>query len=200
MHSVTSSLLFFDLEFTAWDDSLKTNWSDPERPAEILQIGAVLYNYRTFEISASYSRWVKPGKNHVLSNYCKSLLAVEQVAIDRSAPLADVMGDFYRWFCDLRLREEQVCWLSWGAEDVNLWREDCCRAGALPPPVVTYCDLMRECALKLGLPLVCDREEAKALLRVAPAFRRHDALSDAQDLIDIYTALMRLDDGCASTE
>ena len=189
MCSGIAQLIFFDLEFTAWEDSLRTNWSDPERPAEIVQIGVHLQDCPVSGECSSYSSWVKPSLNQVLSSYSKSLLGVDQAVIDRSPSLATVMKEFYRFIESTMPQPDQACWISWGAEDLELWMEDCVRASALPPPVTTYLDLMRESANILGMPSVCDRADIKRILGVTTSRQRHDALSDAMDLTDIYSAL-----------
>ena len=39
-------ILFFDCEYTCWENSLKTLWSDPQYPSELLQIGIAVYNIK----------------------------------------------------------------------------------------------------------------------------------------------------------
>lgn len=185
---MTGAVVFFDLEFTAWEDSLETGWSAPGRPAEILQIGAVLVDQNGTAPRRFFSCWVRPRINPTLSRYCRSLLGVEQSLIDGSAPLSVAMVKLYRWLGDTP--SAQTCWMSWGREDLDFWRGDCIRAAALPPPITTYLDLMRDSAQALGLPQVCDRSDVKACLDVDASHRRHEALADAVDLIDIHAALI----------
>ena len=54
-----SSAILIDLEFTCWEDSLRSDWIDPARPAEVIEIGLALYRVATRTIDAEFSRLVR---------------------------------------------------------------------------------------------------------------------------------------------
>ena len=46
------TVVLLDAEFTCWEDSLMTNWSDPSRPPEMIEIGMIAYDsVRKIELS-----------------------------------------------------------------------------------------------------------------------------------------------------
>jgi inhibitor of KinA sporulation pathway (predicted exonuclease) len=65
----------FDLEFTAWDDSMATNWMRPGAFQEIVQIGAVKVD-GNFNAGDSFNVLVRPRLNPVLSPYLERLTGI----------------------------------------------------------------------------------------------------------------------------
>ena len=65
----------FDLEFTAWDDSMATNWMRPGAFQEIVQIGAVKVD-GDFNAGDSFNVLVRPRLNPVLSPYLERLTGI----------------------------------------------------------------------------------------------------------------------------
>jgi inhibitor of KinA sporulation pathway (predicted exonuclease) len=77
MHAVT----VFDLEFTAWENSMKERWLAPGEFREVVQIGAVRIDPHTFEAHGELNLLVKPRFNPVLSDYLVKLTGVTNAAI-----------------------------------------------------------------------------------------------------------------------
>lgn len=72
----------FDLEFTAWEGSLRRRWLGPGEFKEVVQIGAVKIDPITFEELGALDVLVKPRLNPVLSDYLVTLTGItnEEVA------------------------------------------------------------------------------------------------------------------------
>jgi inhibitor of KinA sporulation pathway (predicted exonuclease) len=68
--------IVFDLEFTAWDGSMAARWSRPGEFTEIVQIGAVKVDARSFAIVAEMDVLVRPRLNPVLSDYFVGLTGI----------------------------------------------------------------------------------------------------------------------------
>jgi inhibitor of KinA sporulation pathway (predicted exonuclease) len=66
----------FDLEFTAWEGSMANRWSRPGEFAELVQIGALRVDARTFTVEAELDVLVKPRLNPVLSEYFVQLTGI----------------------------------------------------------------------------------------------------------------------------
>ncbi|HWA88484.1 MAG TPA: 3'-5' exonuclease [Rhizomicrobium sp.] len=66
----------FDLEFTAWEGSMAARWSRPGEFTELVQIGAVKIDARTFEEKDAVDLLVKPRLNPVLSAYFIALTGI----------------------------------------------------------------------------------------------------------------------------
>jgi len=71
----------FDLEFTAWEDSMATNWLRPGAFQEIVQIGAVKVD-GNFNACESFDILVRPRLNPVLSPYLERLTGITNEALD----------------------------------------------------------------------------------------------------------------------
>ena len=67
--------LVFDLEFTAWEDSMATYWLRPGAFQEVVQIGAVKVD-GDFNAGESFNVLVRPRLNPVLSPYLERLTGI----------------------------------------------------------------------------------------------------------------------------
>ena len=95
--AMISALVVFDLEFTAWPDSMAGHWLAPGQFKEVVQIGAVRLETESLAVTASFDYLVKPRINGVLSDYFQRLTGVT------NARLAKEGMDFetaYRRFID----------------------------------------------------------------------------------------------------
>lgn len=89
------ALVVFDLEFTAWSDSMTGHWLAPGQFKEVVQIGAVRLDWESLAVTASFNCLVRPRINPVLSDYFQHLTGIT------NARLADDGMDFktaYRRF------------------------------------------------------------------------------------------------------
>ena len=66
--------ILFDTEFTAWKNSQKENWSNPNEYREIIQISAFKINNN--RIIDTLNIYVKPKINKKLSNYIIKLTGI----------------------------------------------------------------------------------------------------------------------------
>ena len=74
--SMLSALVIFDLEFTAWPDSMAGHWLAPGQFKEVVQIGAVRLETESLAVTASFDCLVKPRINPVLSDYFQRLTGI----------------------------------------------------------------------------------------------------------------------------
>lgn len=67
--------VIFDLEYTAWEGSLKRLWSKTDEDPEIIQIGAVTIQQQSNRLSLGreFSIYVRPTVRPVLLTYIKNL-------------------------------------------------------------------------------------------------------------------------------
>ncbi|HEX4370342.1 MAG TPA: 3'-5' exonuclease [Rhizomicrobium sp.] len=71
-----SALVIFDLEFTAWADSLGGRWLAPGEFKEVVQVGAVRLETASLAVTASFDCLVRPRINSVLSDYLQRLTGI----------------------------------------------------------------------------------------------------------------------------
>tara|TARA_B100000609_G_C17024508_1_gene335500 strand:- start:85 stop:711 length:627 start_codon:yes stop_codon:yes gene_type:complete len=184
------SVIFFDLEFTCWEDNnISNNWEDVLRPPEIIQIGFAWYDKINHHIKNVFSSYVKPKDNPVLSNYCKKLLNIDNDQIKNSPNLIDVVTNLSNWLDQI---PESYVFSSWGVEDYLIMVDNCDRSN-IPNPLkdIDYIDLMRISHKMIGIDdsKYYDREEVKKYLKIYEKDHNHEALQDAIDLKSILVGL-----------
>ena len=75
-----------DLELTAWENSISTNWIDKNTWREIIQIGALSVTLKDdkFIINDTFNYYVKPKINFKLSKYIINLTGITQSQINKN--------------------------------------------------------------------------------------------------------------------
>ena len=78
-------LVVFDLEFTAWENSLAQGWMKPGEFKEVVQIGAVRLNSENLALEASFDCLVRPRINPTLSDYFTALTGITEARLAKEA-------------------------------------------------------------------------------------------------------------------
>ena len=107
--------IIFDLEATCW------RGRPPRGITEIIEIGAVMID-RYGDVNSSFSKFVKPVVNPLLSGFCKNLTSISQDDVDRARTFRHVIEEFQDWG---EMYDEEFVLLSWGVDDQKLLRNDC---------------------------------------------------------------------------
>jgi inhibitor of KinA sporulation pathway (predicted exonuclease) len=90
-----SSVIVYDLEFTAWEGSMAERWLKPGQFREIVQIGAVRLNVHSLEETAHFETLVKPRLNSLLSEYFEDLTGITNARLSaNSVDLAQAYAEF----------------------------------------------------------------------------------------------------------
>lgn len=184
-------VLLMDLEFTCWEDSLRTSWADPRRPPEVLEIGLAAYSFAREELVDSFSAVVRPRINPALSPYCRELLALTQAEVDAAPPLGQVLVDVRTWEARLGPGTPPTC--GWGTIDRRFLTQDAERAGAADPFAGRpHADLRRFFAALFHHPTpAIERDEVRRRGGLPDNRGRHRALPDTLDLIPFCAFLAR---------
>lgn len=183
-------ILFFDCEYTCWESSLKTLWSDPQYPSELIQIGIAVYNIKEKRYLKEFSSFAKPKINTQLSRYCRNLLKISQEEIDNAKEfpiVSNQISAFIDFYTNYSL---YIC--SWG-EDYNRISDNALRSKASDPfASLPRLDLMKEAIKVFGVEgNHVLRDDIKEKLGLKTVLNRHDAIADALDLLDIMDALKK---------
>lgn len=186
-------IIFFDCEYTCWENSLASGWSDPEYPSEIIQIGLVVYEVKKNKILKNYVSFVKPCLNQKLSKYCLKLLKFSQSTIDKSPNFKEIVNSINSIIKNIPINEYFIC--SWG-DDFNRITLNSRINNTIDP--FSNCfrlNLMTEYnnVLKLSQ-FISSRDAIKKLIKYDTKISRHDALEDSIELIDLYTISLNLND------
>ncbi len=171
------SAVIYDLEFTAWEGSMANRWSRPGEFAELVQIGAIRVNARTFAIESEMDVLVRPRINSTLSDYFTALTGITNQDITaRGIDFVDAYSAFLEFTRDYTT-------LAFGTDDRIF--EDNIRLYGLqglgtPPRFVN----LRPWFNANGLPTAklhsCDVGPA---LGVTFEGRQHNALADTRSLV-----------------
>ncbi len=183
-------ILFFDCEYTCWENSLKTLWSDPRYPSELLQIGIAVYNIKGKRYLKEFSSFVRPEINPHLSSYCKNLLKISQEEIDNAKKFPVVSSQISEVINLYSNNSMYIC--SWG-DDYNRISDNAFRSNTNDPFVtLPRMNLMEEAIKVFGIQgNHILRDDLKEKLGLKPVINRHDAIADALDLLDIMDALKK---------
>ena len=183
-------ILFIDCEYTCWENCLKTLWSDPQYPPELLQIAIAVYNIKEKRYLKEFSSLVRPKINTCLSSYCKDLLKISQEEIDNanefpivSSQISEFVGFYTKY---------SLCICSWGPDN-NRINENVLRNNTTDPfATLPLLDLMNEAIKVFGIKdNYVLRDVIKEKLGLKTIINRHDAMADAIDLLDIMDALKK---------
>jgi 3'-5' exoribonuclease 1 len=107
--------IIFDLEASCWLGR------PPHGINEIIEIGAVKVNDYG-EVLSTFSKFVKPTVNPVLSDFCKKLTSISQQDVDRSKTFPYIIEEFQEW---IGMDEESYWLISWGKYDKQQLQQDC---------------------------------------------------------------------------
>jgi inhibitor of KinA sporulation pathway (predicted exonuclease) len=79
---VLATLTVFDLEFTAWECSMATGWLRPGEFKEVVQIGALKLDARSFAVLDQFDILVRPRINPLLSPYFEELTGIANAQLE----------------------------------------------------------------------------------------------------------------------
>lgn len=170
------NFIIYDLEATCW------RGRPPKGVQEIIEIGACKIN-RYGEILDSYSEFIRPSVNTILSSFCKQLTSISQRDVDNAQTFPKVIEDFKDW---IDIYSEEYIFCSWGAYDKQFLLNDCRLHKLDEDWLVNFIDLKeayhthKKIAKHRGLKKVVSNEgfEFTGI--------HHRAISDAENLSKIF--------------
>jgi inhibitor of KinA sporulation pathway (predicted exonuclease) len=181
--------LLIDLEFTCWEDSLRTQWSDPRQPAEVIEVGLALYSVSSRTIDDRFTALVRPRINPVLSTYCVELLHIGQEDIDSASDLTVVLRNLSEWLREHSCDGLPTC--GWAPNDRPRLAKNAAQIDAADPLAGrAHIDLRAALSAQLGRTAPIGRDELRSLARLPANPRRHRALDDALDLTHFLPLLL----------
>ena len=134
MSDTYQQYLVFDFEFTTHD----TIFGRPRGFfQEVIEVGAILVEVPTFEISWRYQTFVKPRIFPKLSEACKNITMISQEDVNGGIPLADMLKELAAVY-----KPRETGLVAWGESDREVVADNCAKY-KLPCPFVwsDYIDL-----------------------------------------------------------
>ncbi len=178
-------IVFFDLEFTAFEGSLARRWLAPGEFKEIVQMGAVKADADTLRPICKLNLLVRPRINAKISGYLERLTGITNADI---AARGMDFNEAYRQFVDFA-GGGVIC--AFGRDDLVLTENLRLYGIADAPPLPAYVNIVPWLAANgidaAGLH-ACD------VARICGAEfsgREHDALDDARSVCAGVTALIQ---------
>jgi inhibitor of KinA sporulation pathway (predicted exonuclease) len=126
--------VIFDLEFTAWEGSMRHRWLRPGEFREVVQIGAVKVDARSLEVAATFETLVKPRINPVPSPYLENLTGIA------AADLAARGRDYVEAYDDFRAFVAGGASAAFGRDDL-IFEENARLYGLPHVPLARFRDL-----------------------------------------------------------
>jgi inhibitor of KinA sporulation pathway (predicted exonuclease) len=174
------NLIIADTEFTAWEGSMRRNWSEPWEYREIIQVAALrvrLDGDGLYE-AGQFNELVQPRLNPRLSKYIQTLTGITQSVVD------DYGVDFpscYRSFLDFCGSGALLAF--WGRDDRILAENLLIHGLGTMPDALRVIDL-QDCFERAGHPAA--RLNSGALaghFGLSLAGHEHNALHDVRSLL-----------------
>jgi 3'-5' exoribonuclease 1 len=168
-----------DLESTCWQKRARL-----ERK-EIIEIGAVILDATTLRVVREFSSFVRPIKEPLLSDFCRSLTTIRQIDVDQADDFKTVWVRFLEW-----VGADPFVMYSWGMYDLDHLQVECRRHGvAFPGSFQQHIDLKGEFARVKGRE-ACGMKRALALLGLPLEGTHHRGIDDARNIARIAQAVI----------
>jgi 3'-5' exoribonuclease 1 len=116
MRIPNSFYLIVDLEATCSNDG-----SLPRHEMEIVEIGAVLQNARSFEIESEFQTFVHPVRHPRLTAFCTELTSITQTEVDAAPLFPEALRSMKDWMDGF----DDALFCSWGDYDRYQFLQDC---------------------------------------------------------------------------
>ncbi|MEM7166919.1 MAG: 3'-5' exonuclease [Planctomycetota bacterium] len=102
------------------------------QPQEIIEFPSVLLSLQTLQVVDEFERFVRPIHHPQLTEFCRSLTAIQQQDVDAAAMFADVFAQHQAWLAMHGLSERNAVIATCGDWDLGTMLPAQCRA-AQPP-------------------------------------------------------------------
>jgi len=172
--------IIIDLEATCWEN-------DRNKTSEIIEIGAVKLNDK-LEIIDSFSKFIRPSLNPILSEFCTNLTSITQNDVDNAYFFDQVMTEFENWILS---QGNDILFCSWGFYDKKQIIKECKiknYSGKILKLLDNHISLKHKFAeLKKIEP--CGMGKALNILGIPLEGRHHRGIDDAKNITKIFIAI-----------
>jgi inhibitor of KinA sporulation pathway (predicted exonuclease) len=168
--------LIVDLEATCSDDG-----AVPRHEMEIIEIGAVAQDSRTFEIGSEFQTFVRPVRHPELTEFCTGLTGITQSNVAGAPPFREALEAMKEW--TYAVGDSLFC--SWGDYDRNQFVQDCEFHRVAYPFRSAHLNLKAEFARALSRKKKLGIAEAVRHLGIEFEGSHHRGLDDARNIARI---------------
>jgi inhibitor of KinA sporulation pathway (predicted exonuclease) len=174
----------FDLEFTAWEGSVASRWSRPGEFTELVQIGALRVDARSFAVETEMNVLVRPRLNPVLSDYLVKLTGITNDELaERGADFTNAYDQFISFAGDGPI-------VAFGRDDLIFETNLKLYGIRNPSPLPRYVNIV-PWLIENGIdPKGKNACDVSPLAGVAFKGQKHNALADAHSVLAGVKALV----------
>jgi inhibitor of KinA sporulation pathway (predicted exonuclease) len=172
--------LIIDVEATCSNDGVV-----PREEMEIIEIGAVMQNSRTFEFESEFQSFVRPTRHNELTAFCRELTGISQNDVDSAPPFIESITSLKEWIGTFG--ESLFC--SWGDYDRRQFIQDCDFHGIAYPFNPGHMNLKVEFANSVGKTRTMGITSALKYLGMKFEGSHHRGLDDAKNIARIVRRL-----------
>lgn len=176
MRITSDYYLIVDLEATCSNDG-----TVPRHEMEIIEIGAVLQNSRTFEVESEFQTFVRPVRHSELTDFCTELTGITQESVSSAPPFREGLEAMKEWM--YAFGDSLFC--SWGDYDRKQFLQDCEFHRVAYPFRSGHLNLKAEFSRALGHKKKLGITEAVRHLGMEFEGAHHRGLDDARNIARI---------------
>ncbi|MEA5620348.1 3'-5' exonuclease [Cronbergia sp. UHCC 0137] len=169
--------LIVDLEATCCNQK-----SIPRHEMEIIEIGAVMLNGKTWEIDSEFQQFIQPVRHPQLTAFCTELTSITQSQVEAADFFPEVIPRFKEWI-DL-FPHSIFC--SWGNYDKTQFIQDCKFHNVSYPFGSEHRNIKTEFSEYLGVSRKFGMAEALNHLGLELQGTHHRGIDDARNIAAIY--------------
>ncbi|MCR6480854.1 exonuclease domain-containing protein [Variovorax sp. ZS18.2.2] len=165
--------LVIDFEATCCDTG-----SVPREHMEIIEIGAVMVDARSFEIEDEFQIFVRPVRHPKLTTFCIALTSISQRDVELAPSFKDAVAEFKHWL----YRYTGFVFCSWGDYDLKQLRQDCDFHKVPYPISAPHVNVKRVLTEKQGLAKKPGLGDAIRLAGLTFSGTHHRGIDDARNI------------------
>jgi inhibitor of KinA sporulation pathway (predicted exonuclease) len=166
-----------DLEATCCDDG-----SIRRKDSEIIEIGAVRVDSRTFETVGEFQTFVRPVVHPRLTRFCTELTTITQAQVDGAPRFAEAIEGLSPWFAHGR-----ALFCSWGDYDKNQFEIDARRSKVKLPFGGAHLNVKRAFSARRNDPTLYGNRQALALVGLSADGVHHRGIDDARNIAKLLS-------------
>jgi inhibitor of KinA sporulation pathway (predicted exonuclease) len=172
--------LLIDLEATCSNDG-----SLPRHEMEIIEIGAVMQNAKTFEVVSEFQTFICPIRHPLLTAFCTELTTITQADVDQAPRFPVAMAAMQKWMYQF----DDSLFCSWGDYDRHQFVQDCSFHGVGYPFRSDHLNLKPEFSRSLDIKKKLGLAQALHHLGLDFSGTHHRGIDDARNIARIIQAV-----------
>jgi len=172
-----SYFLVVDLEATCCNAG-----SVPHHEIEIIEIGAVMLNSKTWEIDSEFQQFIQPIRHPILTAFCTELTSISQIDVADAPRFPEAIAKFNKW---LELYPDYI-FCSWGSYDKTQFTQDCAFHQIPYPFSSEHLNIKKEFSEYLGVSKGFGMASAIQYLGLELKGTHHRGIDDARNIAAIY--------------